>query len=62
MQTVKEMAMDVIKQLPGDVTLEDIQYRLYVRGKIEKGLNEVREGKTLGAAEMNRKMKKWLAK
>ena len=62
MRRAKDTAMDVIKHLPVDSSMEDIQYHLYVRGKIEKGLADVKQGDLLGVAEMNRKMHKWLVR
>lgn len=40
MIAVKEQAINLIKDLPENATWEDIMYKLYVREKIEKALNE----------------------
>jgi hypothetical protein len=62
MKSVKNAVMGMIKELPGNATMEDIQYHLYVREKVEKGLLEVREGNTYDSGEIKRKMKRWLEK
>ena len=35
---IKEQAIELIRTLPDDCTLEDIQYHLYVRAKVENGI------------------------
>ncbi len=44
MQTAKEEVNNLLKGLPDDCLLEDIQYHLYVLQKIEKGLKDVKDG------------------
>ena len=62
MNTAKEEALKILEDLPADTTLEDIQYHLYVRKKVEKGLKEVKEGKTLNEEEIEKRMSQWLGK
>ena len=62
MQTAKEEVMELLKSLPDNSTLEQIQYHLYVRQKIQRGLEDVEEGRTYTQKEMERRMEKWLAK
>ncbi len=38
MQSVKEMAREVIEHLPDTATFDDLMYEFYVRQKIEAGL------------------------
>jgi len=45
MATEKENVMQMIKELPDDITLEDIMYHLYAREKIICGLKDADEGK-----------------
>ena len=45
MQTAKQEVMELLKDLPDDSTLEEIQYHLYVRQKIQIGLKDVEQGK-----------------
>lgn len=58
--TAKEEAIQLIQKLPSDATLEDIQYHLYVREKVEKGIKDFEAGQTLSQAQVEEKMAKWL--
>jgi len=60
MSTAKEEVRKLLEQLPDDSSFEDIQYHIYVREKIERGLQEVKEGRVLSQEEVERKMSKWL--
>lgn len=60
MSAVKEQAISVIKSLPDDCTLEDIQYHLYVREKVERGLQAIDEGRIVSQNEAEKKVSKWL--
>ena len=62
MQTAKEEVMEILKGLPDNSTLEEIQYHLYVRQKIERGIKDIEDGRTYTQDEMERRMKKWLEK
>jgi hypothetical protein len=62
MQTAKEEVMQLLKDLPDSSTLEEIQYHLYVRQKIQRGLKDVDEGRTYSQEEMEKRMEKWRAK
>ena len=42
--------------------MEDIQYHIYVRQKIQKGLEAAREGKVISQEEVERWMARWLEK
>ncbi len=43
MQTAKDAAKSLIEQLPDSATLNDIMYELYVKQKIERGMQASRE-------------------
>ncbi len=62
MANAKEKVLDLVKKLPDDCSLEDIQYHLYVRQKVERGLQEVESGKVLSQEEVERRLEKWLAR
>ena len=40
----KDAVLKLLEALPDDVSIEDIQYHLYVRQKVERGLRDVAEG------------------
>ena len=60
MQTAKESVRDLLDDLPEDTTFEDIQYHIYVRQKIERGLQDLKDGRVLTQKEVERRMSKWL--
>ncbi len=60
MANPKEEALQLIQSLPADSTFEDIQYHLYVREKVGKGMKDFEAGKTLSQAQVEEKMAKWL--
>ena len=59
MQSAKEEVMQLLKELPDNSTLEEIQYHLYVRQKIHRGIKDVEEGRTYTQGEMEKRMEKW---
>ena len=62
MSTAKEEVRKLLDQLPDEASFEDIQYHIYVREKIERGLKDVEEGRVFTQAEVEEKMSKWLGK
>lgn len=56
MSPIKEQVIELIKALPEDSTLEDIHYHLYVREKIEKGLQAIKEGRVVSQEEAEKKV------
>ena len=62
MSTPKEEIRKMLDQIPDDVSFEDIQYHIYVREKIERGLKDVEEGRVFSQQEIERRMSKWLGR
>ena len=48
--------MELLKALPDNSTIEEIQYHLYVRQKIERGIKDIEQGRTYTQEEMERRM------
>jgi predicted transcriptional regulator len=61
MKTAKDEVLEILKQVPDDATLEEIQYRIYVRQKIDRGLKDLDEGRTITHEEMKARVARWLA-
>ena len=59
MASPKQTVLDLVRDLPDDASLEDIQYHLYVLQRIEKGLTEVEEGVVVSEVEMESRFAKW---
>ncbi|MCK4731797.1 MAG: hypothetical protein KAT65_04985 [Methanophagales archaeon] len=62
MSTAKKEVQKMLEQIPDDSSFEDIQYHIYVREKIERGLKDIEEGRILDQEEIERRMSKWLEK
>jgi predicted transcriptional regulator len=60
MSTAKQEVRRPLDEIPDDATFEDIQYHIYAREKIERGLKDVDEGRVVSEEEMARRMQKWL--
>ena len=60
MATVKQEALRILEQLSDNVSWEEIQYHLYVRQKIERARQQVKEEKVLSQDEVESRMTKWL--
>ena len=60
MPTAIEEVRQMLDKLPKESSLEDIQYHLYVRQKIERGLEDVRAGRVISQEDAEQKMAKWL--
>ncbi len=62
MQTAKKEINKLLRRLPEDCSMEDIQYHIYVLQKIERGLQQADEGKVISAATLEQRMNKWLGR
>lgn len=62
METAKEEVQRILDLLPDDATLEDIQYRIYVRQAIAAGLRDVEQGRVVSQEEVERRMARWTQK
>lgn len=60
MPKVKDKVIDLIKSLPDDSTLEDIHYHLYVREKVEHGIQAAEEGRVVTQEEAEKRVEEWL--
>jgi predicted transcriptional regulator len=60
MLTAKEEVRRMLDHLPDDASFEDIQYHIYVREKVERGLKAIEEDRMLTQEEAERRLSKWL--
>lgn len=60
MANAKQEVRKILDQLPEEASFEEIQYHIYVRQKIERGLRGVEEGRVLTQEEVERRMARWL--
>ena len=59
MTITKSQVAEVVRQLPQQVDLDDLMYRLYLLKKIEKGEADIRAKRTVSHADLLKKIKKW---
>ncbi|MGH2950736.1 MAG: hypothetical protein ACRDKX_01675 [Solirubrobacterales bacterium] len=60
MATAKQDARKVLEKLPEEVSLEDIQYHLYVLQRIERGREDVERGRVVLQDEIEQRLARWL--
>jgi predicted transcriptional regulator len=59
--TTKAAVIELIRQLPDDVGIDEIMDELYARRTIEQGLRQLDAGETLPHEEVQRRLARWLA-
>jgi hypothetical protein len=60
METAKKEVEALLRRLPEDASLEDIQYHLYVLEKVRKGIDSADAQPTLTQDEAEERLRKWL--
>lgn len=60
MATAIQEIRELLDGLPSDSSMEDIQHGIYVRQKIERGLDDVRHGRLISQEDAEAKMAAWL--
>ena len=61
MSNAKTEAVELIKKLPDDATLEDIQHHLHVLAKIKQGQQRLVSEGGIPQAVMEQDMARWIA-
>ena len=59
MQAAKLEALNTIDQLPEDVDIDEIMYRLYVLDKVRKGQDAVTQGETITSEKLKGDIDSW---
>jgi predicted transcriptional regulator len=57
--TAKQDAIEAIEQLPDNVPLDEIVYRLYVLNKVRQGMQDVEAGRGVSSEELAREIEQW---
>lgn len=58
--TTRDDAIEMIRRMPADATLEDIQYALFIRQKCDAGIADIEAGRVLTNDEVKQRLAKWL--
>jgi hypothetical protein len=60
MSNAKQDVESLLNRLPDSVSVEDIQYHLYVLDKVRRGLEDAQVNGTLSQEEVENRFSKWL--
>ena len=60
MKVLKDDVAEMIRGLPADSSLEDIQYHLYVLEKLRRGREAIKDGRGVTHEEAKARLAKWL--
>lgn len=58
MSKLKELSIEIIKQLPDDVTIEDIVDAISIIARVEQGIEQINNGNFLTSEELKEELKK----
>lgn len=59
MGSEKADVIELIKKLPDEVTTDDIMDELYFKQQVDKGLQDVVDGRTLTDQELRERLAEW---
>jgi ribosomal protein S20 len=62
MNTAKDEVKSLLEKLPDACTLEDIQYHLYVAGKVQRGIERAEKEGVIEQEEVEKRFSKWTSK
>lgn len=60
MNAVKEEVIRIVESLPDDCSYEDVQYQIYVREKIERGMRDIEAGRVVPHEDVEQQIEEWL--
>ncbi len=56
----KQEVQQLLKQLPENVSFDEIQYHIYVRQKIYRGIEDIEACNTISEEEFDKRMSRWI--
>ena len=62
MKTAKDEVRELLEKMPEEASLEDIQYHIYVRQKVRKGLEAENQGRLISHDDVEKRMARWIGK
>jgi hypothetical protein len=57
--TAKQQALEAIEQIPANLALDEIVYRLYVLNKVHQGLDDVDAGRIVSSEALAAEIEQW---
>lgn len=62
MTIAKKQILELVKDLPEEVDIDEVMYRLYLRQKLEAAEEDVREGRLVSHEEVMKETSQWFKK
>lgn len=62
MVITKRQFLELVKDLPDEIDIDELMYRLYLRQKLETAEKDVREGLLVSHEEVIRETSEWFKK
>lgn len=62
MASAKKTVLELLEHMPERASLEDIQFQLYLRQKLERSELALRAGRTKTHAQVKKRLARWLAR
>ena len=59
MESIRDISLEIIKNLPESSTMEDIMYKLNMTAQTIDGLNDKNNGNVLDTQQLLNEIKKW---
>ena len=59
-QKIKDNFINMIYELPDNVTIDEIVYHTYVKSQVMKGKQQLQDGKGLSHLEIEAEIEQWL--
>jgi hypothetical protein len=59
MMIARSQLMEMVKELPEEIDVDDMIYRLYLRQKLETAEKDIEEGKVISHEDVKRETSKW---
>ncbi|MDI6760219.1 MAG: hypothetical protein QMD05_05295 [Candidatus Brocadiaceae bacterium] len=58
----KQQVLEIVEDLPEEVDVDEVMYRLYLRQKLEVAERDIREGRIVPHEEVVKETSKWFKK
>ena len=62
MSPTKEQVLNMVSNLPEDVTIDDILAEIFFKAQVDAGLKELDEGQGIPHEDVEKRMSKWLTR
>ena len=62
MDCIRDEVIKMISRLPDNVSIDEIMEELYFKLQVNRGLQELDEGKGIPHEEVEKRMQQWLSK